>query len=268
MTSSLLSSHFEQMAVCASSIAALPFPGPRPFTNALLAPHDITALIRDTEAHERALFSIAPPPVPSKSQIHQFSSSLTPPVASSSHHSRAAPLASAPSARQPRRHTAVAAVLGGDLYRRTRTGLDADATGRYGRPTARDRSAVDVELLLEGAEKLCAVYPVPGALDRIARLRSRYSQLTANIAHYEDKIATQAAHMDRMYQSTAPDDGDDDHVDVYDDDQELLASAQTVRMTREDLRREEEDIRTLEQKKRALEERVTGMEKDIGGLMR
>lgn len=154
MTSSLLASHFEQMAVCASSIASLPFPGPKSFTNALLAPHDITALIRDTEAHERALFSIAPPPVPNKSQIHQFSSSLSAPLQSSQ---QSRPALNPSSARQPRRHTAVAAVLGGDLYRRTRNGLDPDSTNRYARPPARDRSNVDVELLLEGAEKLCAV---------------------------------------------------------------------------------------------------------------
>lgn len=155
MTSSLLSSHFEQMAACASSIASLPFPRPKQFTNALLAPHDITALIRDTEAHERALFSLAPPPVPSKSQIHQFSSTLAAPAHQTSHQSRSALHQS--SARQPRRHTAVAAVLGGDLYRHTRNGLDATSANPYGGPVARDRSAVDVELLLEGAEKLCAV---------------------------------------------------------------------------------------------------------------
>lgn len=154
MTSSLLSSHLDQMAVCASSIASLPFPRPKQFTNALLAPHDITALIRDTEAHERALFSIAPPPVPSKSQIHHFSSSLSAPIQNSQ---QSRPAVQASSARQPRRHTAVAAVLGGDLYRRTRNGLDGDANNRYGRPAVRERSNVDVELLLEGAEKLCAV---------------------------------------------------------------------------------------------------------------
>lgn len=115
---------------------------------------------------------------------------------------------------------------------------------------------------------LCS--PVPGASDRIARLRNRHSQLAANIAHYEEKVATQAAQMDRMYQTTDTDDhdhdnNDDDNIDIYDNPE---ATTQTLRMTREDLRQEEEEIRALEQKKRALEERVTGMEKDIGGLMR
>lgn len=111
--------------------------------------------------------------------------------------------------------------------------------------------------------------PVPGASDRIARLRNRHSQLAANIAHYEDKVATQATQMDRLYQPADTDDYDyninRDHVDTHDDPE---VTTQTLHMTRDDLRHEEDEIRALEQKKRALEERVTGMEKDIGGLMR
>ncbi|KFY34136.1 hypothetical protein V495_08206, partial [Pseudogymnoascus sp. VKM F-4514 (FW-929)] len=59
---SFLSNHLEQISLSAQSIASLPFPPPKIFTNALLASHDITALIRDTEPHERALFSVPPPP--------------------------------------------------------------------------------------------------------------------------------------------------------------------------------------------------------------
>ncbi|KAG9876141.1 hypothetical protein KCV02_g21670, partial [Aureobasidium melanogenum] len=114
MTSSLLSSHLDQISICASSISDLPFSRPKPFTNALLTHHDITALIRDTEQHERALFSIAPPPVPSKSQIQQISSTFTTSASRS--------ISTSNTQRPPRRHTAVAAVLGGDLYRKTRTG--------------------------------------------------------------------------------------------------------------------------------------------------
>ena len=36
------------------------FPSSKIFTNALLHSHDITSLIRDTEAHERALFNHVP----------------------------------------------------------------------------------------------------------------------------------------------------------------------------------------------------------------
>jgi hypothetical protein len=139
MTSSLLSSHLDQISLCASSISDLPFSRPKQFTNALLSHHDITALIRDTEQHERALFSIAPPPVPSKSQIQQISSTFTTPASRS--------IATSNTQRPPRRHTAVAAVLGGDLYRKTRT-------GHSGKQSKGD---IDVELLLRGAEKLCRV---------------------------------------------------------------------------------------------------------------
>lgn len=147
MTSSLLTTHLEQISLCAASIAELPFPGPKQFTNALLAlPSfgDITALIRDTEAHERALFSLAPLPIPSSSnQAQQFTSSL-----SASANPRANPTFSA--ARQPRRDTAVAAVLGRDLYRQIK---DTDD----GKARAKPKADVDVDLLLEGAEKLCNV---------------------------------------------------------------------------------------------------------------
>lgn len=139
MTSSLLSSHLDQIALCASSISDLPFSRPKQFTNALLTHHDITALIRDTEQHERALFSIAPPPVPSKSQIQQISSTFT----TSASRSIVAPNTQRP----PRRHTAVAAVLGGDLYRKTRSGHSGKQA----------KGEIDVELLLRGAEKLCRV---------------------------------------------------------------------------------------------------------------
>ena len=139
MTSSLLSSHLDQISLCASSISDLPFSRPKQFTNALLSHHDITALIRDTEQHERALFSIAPPPVPSKSQIQQISSAFTTSASRS--------IATTNTQRPPRRHTAVAAVLGGDLYRKTRTGQSGK----------QNKGDIDVELLLRGAEKLCRV---------------------------------------------------------------------------------------------------------------
>lgn len=154
MASSLLSSHLEQISLCASSIADLPFPGPKIFANALLAPHDITALIRDTEAHERALFSVAPPPIPTKSQVQELSASLSGSVASTVQGNCRTTFAPS-AARPPRRHTAVAAVLGGDLYRRVRKARDEADAGRFGR--TRERGDIDVEVLLEGAEKLCGV---------------------------------------------------------------------------------------------------------------
>lgn len=153
MSSSLLSSHLEQISLCASSIGSLHFPGPKAFTNALLAPHDITALIRDTEPHERALFSIAPPPVPNKSQVHQFSST----VSASVNSDQPRPALPPATARPARRGTAVAAVLGGDTYRRIRNADSADRSSRYGRALPKDKQELDVALLLHAAEKLSLV---------------------------------------------------------------------------------------------------------------
>ena len=138
---SLLSSHLEQISLCASSIAELPFPGPKIFTNALLSNHDITSLIRDTEHHERALFHLAPPPLP-KARSTDFASSISSAPAPSA----AARRQTGYGGRQPK-NKAVAAVLGGDLFQATRR---VDTTGRQ-------KGGIDVEVLLHGAEKLAAV---------------------------------------------------------------------------------------------------------------
>ncbi|KAK4903260.1 hypothetical protein LTR27_000188 [Elasticomyces elasticus] len=246
MSSSLLSTHLTQIASCSSSIASLSFPQPKIFTNALLHTSDITALIRDTEAHERALFHLAPPPLPSKAA--DFTGSVT--------------TAPAPTARratgygggvrQPK-SKAVAAVLGGDLYKKTRR--VEDTGGKHG--------GIDVEVLLEGAEKLGGVYPIPGAADKISALRERHRELTANIAHYEDRVARNAQELHLMNRPSSRGgyrDGEDAEADV--------GVSEGPAMTREDLRREEEEVRELERKKRGLEERVSGMERDLGGLAR
>lgn len=136
----LLSSHLEQISLCATSIADLPFPKPKIFTNALLSTHDITSLIRDTEQHERALFHLAPPPLP-KVGSSNFASSV-PSNANQPRDRRATTYG----ARQPKSKV-VAAVLGGDLYSKTRT---TNIPGRQ-------KGDLDVELLLHGAEKLASV---------------------------------------------------------------------------------------------------------------
>ncbi|KAK5115728.1 hypothetical protein LTR62_000817 [Meristemomyces frigidus] len=252
---SLLSSHLEQISLCAQSIADLPFPPPKIFTNALLSSHDITALIRDTEAHERALFHLAPPAIPTKSS--DFTSS----IASVAPVSTAARRATTYGTRQPRSR-AVAAVLGGDLYKQTRNATSIGGVGRQ-------KGDVDVEVLLEGAEKLAAVYPIPGAVDKIAELRQRHEQLIANISHYEDRVSRNAQELQLMNRPGSRtgygrgSEGVADEAEVEDDE----ANA-TVLVTKEDLRKEEEEIRELERKKRGLEERVTGMERDLGGLTR
>lgn len=147
----LLQSHLDQIALCATSIATLPFPGPKIFTNALLSnSHDITSLIRDTEQHERALFHLAPPPLP-KSGSSSFGESISAPLPAPSGAAGKGRRQTTYGARQPR-NKAVAAVLGGDLYQQTREGEGE----RRGLGTGA-RGELNVEVLLTGAEKLAAV---------------------------------------------------------------------------------------------------------------
>ncbi|KAI4861042.1 DASH complex, subunit Spc34 [Hypoxylon rubiginosum] len=246
---SLLSAHFEQIAISCQGIDSLPFPPPKIFTNALLANEDITSLIRDTEAHERALFSVPPPPPPS--------SLVQDPPKSSGRRQTVFNVASGEvttsggDARRntgaPRRHTAVAAVLGGDLH---------DQIRRSERRGGKDD--VDVELLLKGAEKLCGVYPLPGALERIAAQRSKYAHSRSTLAYYEAKVAEQAEALGRMNKDHWMDEEEEDDADD---------GAQEDILTEEDLRREEEEVRELDKKKKELQERLKAMEKDLGGLL-
>ncbi|KAI6083000.1 DASH complex, subunit Spc34 [Hypoxylon rubiginosum] len=247
---SLLSAHFEQIAISCQGIDSLPFPPPKIFTNALLANDDITSLIRDTEAHERALFSVPPPPPPSSSQVQD------PPKQSTRRQTvfnvaSGEVTTSGGDARRntgaPRRHTAVAAVLGGDLHEQIRR------SERRG-----GKEDVDVELLLKGAEKLCGVYPLPGALERIAAQRSKYAHSRNTLAYYEAKVAEQAEALGRMNKDHWMDEEEEDGAD--DGIQEEI-------LTEEDLRREEEEVRELDKKKKELQERLKAMEKDLGGLL-
>ncbi|KAL7619879.1 hypothetical protein AAE478_010426 [Parahypoxylon ruwenzoriense] len=250
---SLLSAHFEQIAISCQGIDSLPFPPPKIFTNALLANDDITSLIRDTEAHERALFSVPPPP-PQSSSVSQ----IPDPQKQSSRRQTVFSVASGEvttsgsgatgrSAGGPRRHTAVAAVLGGDLHEQIR---------RSERRGSKDD--VDVEILLKGAEKLCGVYPLPGALERIAAQRSKYAHSRSTLAYYEAKVAEQAEALGRMNKDHWMDD-DEEEEEVPQDAEEIL--------TEDDLRREEEEVRELDKKKKELQERLKAMDKDLDGLL-
>ncbi|KAF2834794.1 DASH complex, subunit Spc34 [Patellaria atrata CBS 101060] len=266
---SLLDAHLEQISLCAASIAELPFPPPKIFTNALLRPHDITTLIRDTEAHERALFSVPPPPAVSKASDHNINTSsnrrnttFNPPGGSSTL-SGGGPNA----VRAPRRNTAVAAVLGTELVERIRQGGGGGAGtgvgyGGYVGGGGREKGEVDVEVLLEGAKKLCGVYPIPGALQKIAQLHARHSRLVSSIEHYEVLVAEQASELARMNKASnwaEEEDAEAEPAEVMTEDERLYE---------EDLRRDEEEIRELEAKKRMLEDRVSSMGKDITGVLR
>lgn len=260
-------------------ITAASFPSPKIFTNALLSNHDITSLIRDTEAHERSLFSVPPPPPPPTSS--SSTAQLSPPVSDP----QKAPKASSrrqtvfnvsggevttgpPAARaahhHPRRNTAVAAVLGGEMHaaitRRAAPSSSSHSHSQQQGPSAVAAAAdVDIEVLLQGAEKLCHVYPLPGALERIPALRQRWASQAGTLQYYEAKVAGQAERLGRMNNKRG------EEVEE-DEDQDLNVGIMDSLMTEEDLRREEEEVRELDKKKRELQERLRAMDKDLGGL--
>ncbi|TWU75925.1 hypothetical protein ED733_006253 [Metarhizium rileyi] len=246
---SVLSAHLEQISYSCQGIDSLPFPPPKIFTNALLSNHDITSLIRDTEAHERALFSVPPPPPPAT----QGRRSAEPEAKSKGRRQTVFNVASGevttgPPTRgsaNPRRQTAVAAVLGGEMHSQLRRG-EMDRKGD-----------VDVEILLRGAEKLCGVYELPGARDRISSLRNKHRNGKNTAAYYEARVAEQAGQLASMNKGWMNE--DDDELNDAEDESELW--------TEDDLRREEAEAKEMEAKKRELQTRLRQMEKDLGGLM-
>ncbi|KAJ6157314.1 hypothetical protein N7470_004906 [Penicillium chermesinum] len=174
---SLLDSHLEQISLSSSAIAELPFPSPRIFTNALLGSHDITALIRDTEAHERALFQVDPTSKPHASR--RATRRTTTFAAEPEKESMASRIHSA---RNNRNQSAVARVLGSDM----------------------------MEEIKKSAEILCNVYPVVGAQDKIATLRYRHEIIAKSIADLEDRVAANTAELEQMRNSY----DDEDKYDI------------------------------------------------------
>ena len=141
-----------------------------------------------------------------------------------------------------------------------------DARGVHRRPRVLGdgHGDLDVEVLLQGAEKLAAVYPIAGANDRIAALRRRHQQLAANIGHYEGVVAEQTEKLQAMKRP-----GSRSGLSESDAGEGVEAGEDAaIPLTREDLEREEMEVRELERKKKGLEDRVEGMERDLGGLMR
>lgn len=220
------------------------FPAPKIFTNALLYNQEITALIRDTEPHESALFSIDPTAVKGvgtgdkKTQADAATRRRT----------------ILPG--QQRHTSAVARVLGNDMLRQIQ---------QTSRDSGRARG-VNVEVLLQGAERLCTAFDVSGTSERVSALRDRYAHVSASVSAYEDKLhdqrlkGTRHGHVDTL------------NTEDAESENTMPASSFAARMAAQpisddDLRAEEEAIRELEARKRALEERVAGMEKDLGGLL-
>jgi vacuolar-type H+-ATPase subunit I/STV1 len=124
---------------------------------------------------------------------------------------------------------------------------------------------VDIEVLLHGAEKLCAVYPLPGALERIPAQRQKFAQQSNTLAYYEAKVAEQQEALERMNLERVLDDGEEE-ADGDGDEEAEEAGGGSV-MTEEDLRREEEEVRELDKKKRELQARLRALESDLGGLL-
>ncbi|KAK0673713.1 DASH complex subunit Spc34 [Cercophora samala] len=241
---SLISTHLAQIALSCEGIDSLPFPPPKIFTNALLSNPDITSLIRDTEAHERALFSVPAPQPPPPTTPHPEQ-----PKPSNRRQTvfnvAAGEVTTGPAPNSTRRSTAVAAVLGGDLH--------AHLTRRH------KEGEVDIEALLQGAEKLCGVYALPGALERIPQLRRKWEMQGHTLAYYEQKVAEQQEQLQAMNQQRNEWDEDEEMEDAEEDQGDYI--------TEEDLRRDEEELRRLERKKRELQAKLKGLEGDIGGLM-
>ncbi|KAJ5772128.1 hypothetical protein N7520_002657 [Penicillium odoratum] len=242
---SLLDSHLEQIALSSNAIAELPFPRPRIFTNALLGSHDITALIRDTEAHERALFQVDP-----SAKAHGSRRATRRGTTFSAESENESMATRIYTARNNRSQSAVARVLGSDMMEEIKRSTGTSTRG--------PRGEVNIEVLLRGAEILCNVYPVPGAQEKIANLRYRHEMIAESVARLEDRVAKNTAELEQIRSS-------------YDDEDDFSPAVVTQPdvpgVTDEEIEQELAEIRDLERRKRVLEDRVTGMERDLGGLM-
>lgn len=122
------------------------FPTPRIFTNALLGSHDITALIRDTEAHERALFQVDP-----TTKAHGSRRGLRRGTTFSAESENETMASRIYSTHNNRSQSAVARVLGSDMMEEIKRSAGTSARG------GPQRGEVNIEVLLRGAEILCTV---------------------------------------------------------------------------------------------------------------
>ena len=163
---------------------------------------------------------------------------------------------------QPRKQSTVARVLGPDMLHE----IQQSSGGSTSRLRGTASGSVNVEVLLRGAEKLCAVYPVQGAAEKIASIRKRHKQTCESIAHYEEKVLKQQAKLDRMNKGSNHGHGHQDDDEDEENDAEFTSTEPAY--TEYDMQAEEQEILELEAKKKALEYRVAGMEKDLGGLLR
>lgn len=184
----------------------------------MLHNHEITSLIRDTEPHERGLFSVDPAFGQSNNYSNESGTRRKTTHSTTQGHS-----------------STVARVLGSDMLKKIQSSTREGTRGRR----------VDVEVLLQGAEKLCSVYDVPGTADRVNAIRTRYHPLTTSITQLEDKLVQQQSSLPR------PNLDGKGSIDPLKEDESKV---------------DEETLQKLEEKKMALEARLAALDKDLGGL--
>lgn len=202
-----------------------------PFTNALLHNHEITALIRDTEPHERGLFSV-------DHAIGQNGTKKADNTHSNDGNARRKTGQGAVHAQS----STVARVLGPEMLRKIQSSTQEGGRGRK----------IDLETLLQGAEKLCSAYDVSGTKDRIDAIRTRHQSLITSIASYEQKLSRQHPRGPRA--------GADETVSG------ISASDMSHTAEADPSSNEEDTLQTLEERKKTLESRIAAMERDLGGL--
>lgn len=120
---------------------------------------------------------------------------------------------------------------------------------------------MDVEVLLQGVEKLQAVFGVRGVPERVVGIKGRWGRVKDSVAFYERRVEKLGRGVEGRGGRWGGD-GDDEGMEEVEMEEES-----EVEVTDEDLRREEEEIRELERRKRELEERVHGMSRDLEGLL-
>jgi DASH complex subunit Spc34 len=206
-------------------------------------------LIRDTEPHERALFSLDPNA--SKTVSRNGAANATGVFAAErSVHGRKSIYPTAPSLKQ----SAVARVLGTDMLNEIRQSSGS---------AARSKGGVNVEILLRGAERLCEAYAVDGANDKIAAIRKRYQQISSSIVDCQERVSVQQSKLDRYHSGSGC--SVNANAEIHPDGNHEQDSVPVY--TEQDFEMEEAELHELEARKKALEVRVAGMEKDLGGLL-
>ncbi|KAF3081096.1 hypothetical protein TWF569_001225 [Orbilia oligospora] len=149
--------HLSQIEEAANDISSMRFSKPGIFTNSQVARPPITSLIRDTSPYERVLFSST-----LNEEFTERPSAL------------------------PAKSGLLGSLLDGNFVHQVQSTVK----------TAQLKGDVDVEMLLQGAEDLARIYPIPGLDERIEQLRSRYQDLFSSVALHEELVAAQRAQLD------------------------------------------------------------------------